>query len=71
VVAVIVSVMLARLLGVMRSVHVMPVRHMSMVTRSFVVTGFMVFGGSAMMLGGVLVMFCSFLVVYSAFFGHV
>ena len=66
----IVSVMLAGFLGMMRSVHGMPVRYVGVVTRCFVVPGLMMVGGCAMMLRGVLVMFCCFLMVFRALFRH-
>ena len=50
---------------------VMTVRHMGMVTGCFMIPGFMMFGSGKMVLGGVLVMFGGFPMVFSALFGHV
>jgi hypothetical protein len=64
--AVVLGVMAARLDMVMFGVAGMPVRAMGMMRRLFVIAGFMVLGGFAVMLGRVLVMFGGFVMMLHA-----
>jgi hypothetical protein len=64
--AVVLGVMAARLDMVMFGVAGMPVRAMGMMRRLFVIAGFMVLGGFAVMFGRVLVMFGGFVMMLDA-----
>jgi hypothetical protein len=70
VIPVLVGVMLARLLGVMRCVIVMPRSDVRVVTGLFMVGVGVMFGRGAMMLRGVFVMFSSFQVMIGDLFRH-
>ena len=66
-----IRVVLARLPGMMRSLVMMAVRHMSMVTGFLMVPSFMVLRRGAVVLSGILVMFRGLAVMISGLFRHV
>ena len=68
--AVMFSVMTARLGMVLFGVAGMPVGAMSMVCGLLVIAGLVVLGGFAMMFGSVLMMFGGFMMVFDCVCGH-
>jgi hypothetical protein len=69
-VAVLVSVVLACLFGMMRGVNMMALRHVRMVTGFVVVTGIVMLGGYFVLGSGMLVVFGSFAVMFRGLFRH-
>ena len=69
--AVFVSMVLPRFFTMMGSMEPVAVRHMSVVSSSCMIAGFVMPGGLAMMFGGVFVMLGSFVVMLSAFVSHI
>jgi hypothetical protein len=61
-----VGMVLSRFTGVVARVQPVPVRDMGVVSRFFVIAGFMVFGSFAMMNCCVFVVFCRLVVVFCA-----
>jgi hypothetical protein len=68
---VLVSVLFASFFGVMRSMNMMSLRHMRLVTGLFMIPGLVVIGCRAVMLSRVLVMLGGFPMMFSALFRHV
>ena len=56
--------------GVMRSVVMMAIGGVGMVSGEMMIAGFMTARGFAMMSGRVLVVFCCFVMMLGCFFGH-
>jgi hypothetical protein len=66
--AVLARMMLAGFLGVVFGLNVVALRHMGMMTGSFVVTCFVMLGSGAMVLGGLFVMLSCFMMMFCCFF---
>jgi hypothetical protein len=62
--------MLARLAGMMQSVVLVPVGHVSMMPRRLVITALVLLRCGAMMLRRMFVVFCRFTMMLGSFFRH-
>jgi hypothetical protein len=67
-VAVLAGVMFARLFGMMRSVNLMALRHVRMVTGLVVIAGFVMLRGRLVMLCGMVVVLSGFAVMFRGLF---